>query len=106
MKGLYNGEEVTVKTDFGISQQHYLTIKRMNFDIDLLLNDLVYSTMAGAKVLSYFYKRYASSEPNWFVRYNVGTRKSAIRSSAAREYCIKLDKYGAKCRKELLYAIN
>lgn len=57
-------------TDLGISQIHYLTVKRYNFDKKLLLTNLSYSIGAGCIVLKDFMKRYGNKEKNWYSRYN------------------------------------
>lgn len=72
--GLLNGEETTIKTDFGIAQVHWKNVKNMKLDIDLLLNDLVYSVNQGAKILAYFKKRYAKKEEKWWSRYNASSK--------------------------------
>ncbi len=72
-------------TDFGIAQIYYKTAKRYNFDIQKLLTDLEYSVNAGAKVLAWFRKTYASSEKYWWCRYNTGTAPF----SKIRHICLK-----------------
>lgn len=79
--------------DYGISQVNSSTAKAFKFDKARLLVDLDYSVDAGAQVLSWFYMTYAKREKNWFLRYNVGTRRSAIKSINARDYLIKVKKY-------------
>ena len=66
--------------DFGMSQINYKTAKQYNMNIWFLLTQADYSIDAGAKVLSWFKRRYEKRNPKfWFVRYNCGTRSSIDR---------------------------
>lgn len=67
-------DSVSSHVDFGIAQINHVTAKSHKMDIHALTRNLSYSIDAGARVLSYFHKRYAHKEYDWWVRYNVGTR--------------------------------
>lgn len=82
-----NTPKAVVCSDFGISQIHYKTVDRYRFDVDKLLTDLEYSVNSGAKVLSWFFKKYAHKDINWFSRYNCGTK-----STTKRKTCVKYKK--------------
>ncbi len=60
-------KESVVCSDFGISQIHYNTVKRFDFQIEKLTLDLDYSVEAGMKVLKGFKKRYSKKEPTWWL---------------------------------------
>lgn len=89
----YPREVTCVETDFGISQIHYKTVERENFDVDRLTTDLEYSVDAGAKVLQWFYKVYAHREKDWWVRFNIGTRSRKSTKVAWEQYHSKVLKY-------------
>jgi len=74
ISGYYNGKVIKVKTDFGIAQIHWKNVKNKKLNIDKLLNDIVYSVEEGAKILSFFKKKYAHKEKDWWVRYNCGQK--------------------------------
>lgn len=95
--GIHNGIEQSVETDFGISQIHYKTIKRYKFNRQKLTNNLEYSIEAGGKVLGDF-KRKFKHEKHWYLRYNVGTGKQALKSTHAKIYCERLNIYGKQCK--------
>lgn len=77
--------EDIVYSDFGISQIHYKTIARYNFDAHLLLTDLEYSVEAGAIVLKNFMKAFANKgDPDWWTRYNCGYRTTTKRSTCQK----------------------
>lgn len=69
-EGLYYFKNSTVCTDIGISQIHYSTIKKYNFDAEKLTTNLTYSVEAGIKVLSKFKKKYGDKEKDYWTRYN------------------------------------
>ena len=71
--------EMCVWQDFGISQINYKTAKQYKMSLWLLLTNVEFSIDAGAKVLSWFKRRYAHKEEFWYVRYNCGTRSSIDR---------------------------
>lgn len=71
---LPTGEKATVCSDFGISQIHYRTAERYNFDIERLDTDLQYSVEAGVKVLADFKKMYSKKEKDYWTRYNSSNR--------------------------------
>ena len=73
-----------VLADIGIAQINSRTAEVYGFDLYLLLNDLEYSINAGAEVLSYFKKRFAKKEPDFWVRYNCGTRSTTKRLTCMR----------------------
>ena len=78
--------EDIVYSDFGISQIHYKTIKRYNFDANLLISDLKYSVEAGAQVLRDFMKRFGNQDdPDWWTRYNCGYATTTKRATC-QEY--------------------
>jgi soluble lytic murein transglycosylase-like protein len=60
--------------DYGLTQINEYNVKALNLDRERLLTDPRYNLEAGAKILSYFQKRYAHKERLWFARYNCGTR--------------------------------
>lgn len=84
---------VKVVTDYGIAQIYYETADSYKFDTELLLSDLQYSVDSGAKVLSYFHKRYSKKESDWWVRYNIGTRQKSRVKSAWNEYKLLVSRY-------------
>lgn len=60
--------------DYGIAQINEYNIKAYGLSKKKILVDLEYSVDAGARVLSYFKRKYAKKEPKtWSCRYNVGT---------------------------------
>jgi hypothetical protein len=63
----------TVCSDFGLSQIHYKTADRYDFDMHKLYTDLNYSVESGMIVLKDFKKRYAKKEKYWWTRYNSST---------------------------------
>lgn len=73
-------KELKVCSDFGISQVFYRTAQRYDFDIYKLNNDLEYSVMAGAEVLSGF-KRFKKKDSDWYLRYNCGNRSTTKRDT-------------------------
>lgn len=91
-EGMFKHKEgyskLKVCTDFGISQIHYKTAKRYNFDFEKLNTNLEYSVMAGTQVLSDFKKLYRKKEPNtWWTRYNASTKsKRLIYQGFVEEY--------------------
>lgn len=72
--------EVKICSDFGISQIYYKTAIRYGLNISSLVSDLEYSVMAGAKVLAGF-KKYSKKDPDWFTRYNCGSRGTTKRDT-------------------------
>ena len=78
--------------DFGIAQINYKTANDYGFNILRLINDLEYSIEAGAKVLSWFKRKYSKKEKDWYVRYNCGTRRS-IKIKKCQDYKNKITKY-------------
>lgn len=85
-----NGNLVTVQTDFGMSQIHWKNVKRYNFDVQKLTNDIEYSLEAGAKILSGFKKRYGKQEL-WFLRYNCGA--GDINRQTCKDYLRKVSRF-------------
>ena len=85
--------EGVVVTDYGIAQIYYKTVDSYEFDTEKLLTDLRYSIDAGAEVLGYFYKRYSKREYDWWVRYNIGTRKKHRVRTAWDEYKRLVSRY-------------
>lgn len=81
-----------VWVDFGISQINYKTAVSYGFDIEKLTTDLDYSVKAGAVALSYFKKRYSSSESKWYARYNCGT-KPGINRKTCQKYIKEVDRW-------------
>jgi len=73
-----DGQKKNVITDFSIAQIHVSNIDRFGFDVHLLMHDLEYAVEAGAIVLASF-KRYSKTDPDWWVRYNCGTRGTTQR---------------------------
>lgn len=74
-------KEKKVCTDFGISQIYYKTAEKFNFDIKKLNEDLKYSVEAGAIVLHNFMKKFRKKDPDWFTRYNCGTKSTTKRDT-------------------------
>lgn len=73
-------DKTCVYSDFGISQVNYKTAKHYKFNLTKLLTNLEYSINSGAKVLSWFRKRYSKTEPTmWWTRYNCGTKQNVNR---------------------------
>lgn len=93
MKGLNKGIVTTIGLDYGIAQIYWKTIRSYGFNSRKLTTDLDYSLDAGAKVLSWFYKTYGKRERYWWVRYNVGTSKNALRGRAANQYRRYVQRY-------------
>jgi soluble lytic murein transglycosylase-like protein len=85
LRGDYK-KEACIWVDFGISQINYRTARSYNMDFYKLLNDVEYSVNAGAEVLAWFRKKYASKEDRWWVRYNCGTKPSVYRDSCQKYY--------------------
>jgi len=85
-------ERVCVAADVGIAQINYKTIDRYNLDYEKLLTDLKYSVDAGAKVLSWFHKRYSKGDPAWYSRYNCGTRSTTKRATC-QEYVELVERF-------------
>lgn len=81
-------------SDYGIAQIHYKTAESYGFNKKRLLTDLEYSIKSGAEVLAWFFRTYKDREPNdWWLRFNVGTRKKAVKSKAAKEYKRKVNRW-------------
>lgn len=74
-------EEACIESDVGITQINYDTIKRYNFDAQRLHDDVGYAIDAGAQVLAWFRKTYASKEYDWWTRYNCGVKSSTDRDT-------------------------
>lgn len=94
-KGLTNNLDnviIEVCTDYGISQIHYESVISYGFDKELLLSDLNYSVEAGAKILSYFHRRFGH-ESDWWVRYNIGTRNKKKLRRAVNQYKTSVGRY-------------
>lgn len=85
--------EVCVIADFGMSQINYKTAKSYGFDIERLTTDIEYSVEAGAKVLSWFHRRYSEREHDWYCRYNVGTRPKHKIKTACETYLRMVRRY-------------
>jgi soluble lytic murein transglycosylase-like protein len=79
-------------SDYGLTQINIHTIKAYGFDKTKLLTNAEYSLQAGAKVLSYFKKRYyAKDKSGWFSRYNCGT--STRKKAACYKYQSKIESH-------------
>lgn len=90
----YSDTVKCVAQDLGISQINVKTIEAYGFDVESLQNDLEYSIMAGAKVLSWFKKTYKDKEPNtWYCRYNQGTRSYDKIEAGCLDYKKLVDRY-------------
>lgn len=90
-------------TDFGLGQINIRNVKKLKLDINRLLSDVNYNLDESLKILSQFKKSHPLDKA-WFVRYNVGSRKSALKTKAAINYCMKLEKnsnYKIKCLRYL-----
>lgn len=81
----------TLSKDYGICQVNKFNIKAYGFSKHRLMTDLKYSIEAGAKVFAWFSSRYERDEA--IMRYNVGTRPSAIKRSKAKQYLEKVNKF-------------
>lgn len=79
--------------DYGIAQVNKFNIIKLGLDKDKLLNDLNYSVNAGAKILSWFYKRYGDDDPFWYCRYNVGTGSGKIVMRNCHKYLKKVNRW-------------
>lgn len=88
--------KIWVKTelckDFGLSQVNSWNIKKYNLDVDRLLNDMYYSLKWGAHILSGFKKRYAAKDPDWWTRFNCGSRGTTKRQTC-QNYKRKVSRY-------------
>lgn len=72
------GKVACVVQDVGIAQINHTNVLKYGLELERLRNDLEYSLDAGAKILSWFNKRYSKKEPKtWYCRYNTGTAKYA-----------------------------
>lgn len=92
-KGLDSSlNEVITCYDFGIAQINYKTAKLYKLNLKRLTRDLDYSLEAGLMVLSDLKKTYGQTK-DWWVRYNVGTGKEAMKSSSALEYKNKVGRF-------------
>lgn len=87
------GKKDCVITDFGVSQIHYLNVKRFNFDKKRLVSDLTYSVDAGAKILSNYVKFQKKEPKTWYSRYNCGNRSFEDIKNTCLDYKSKVDKY-------------
>lgn len=70
--------------DFGISMVNISHTElnpksKHKFKVELLLSDLDYALDAGALILSWFNKKFAHKEVDWYVRYNCGSARSIDR---------------------------
>jgi hypothetical protein len=93
LRNLASAGESCVITDIGISQIHYLNVKRFNLDKQRLTTDLEYSVDSGAMILAQ-YSRYQKREPKtWYSRYNCGTRKFSKIQDLCLVYKTRVDKY-------------
>ena len=82
---IWHKEYICIAEDIGMSQINYKTVNSYKFDIELLMTNDKYSIDAGAKVLSWFYRKYSRKEKYWWVRYNCGTARS-INRPTCNEY--------------------
>ena len=78
-------------SDYGLFQINEFNIKAYKLDRRKLLIDTNYSTEAGFKVFSWFYKTYPLEEA--IMRYNCGTRKACINLPSVINYLKKVKKY-------------
>lgn len=85
--------EACIVADFGMSQINYKTAESYEFDLKRLTTDIEYSVDAGAKVLSWFHRRYSKREHDWYCRYNVGTRPKRMIKTACRKYIKLVNRY-------------
>lgn len=93
LRSLASDQESCVITDLGISQIHYLNVKRFKLDKHRLMTDLDYSVDSGAMILAE-YSRYQKEEPKtWYSRYNCGTRKFSQIQERCLVYKTRVDKY-------------
>lgn len=93
LRNLASSGETCVITDLGISQIHYLNVKRFGLDRNRLMTDLDYSVDSGAMILAE-YSKYQKEEPKtWYSRYNCGTRKFSQIEDRCLVYKTRVDKY-------------
>lgn len=92
-KGLTKeGKEEKVCQDIGIAQINYKNVIKMNLSFDKLLTDVVYSLEEGAKILSWFQKRYEKKDEYWWSYYNCGNRGNSSRETC-QEYIKKVKRF-------------
>lgn len=70
--------------DFGLMQINKWHVKRSKLDKTRLLTDMYYNMDHGARIFSWFYRKYPLEEA--VGRYNCGTRKSCINNKAVLQY--------------------
>ncbi len=77
--------------DYGLMQVNEWHVKRLKLDKVALLTNVIYSVDVGCNILGWFTKTYKLDEA--VMRFNVGTRKSAVQSDAAKKYLSSVMKY-------------
>lgn len=93
-ESMYRLDAVNHKTlDYGLTQINHKTIKRYNLSKDKIMTDYDYAIHSGAMVLSYFKKRFAKTEADWWCRYNVGTGKKEKLQQKCDKYIKLVSKY-------------
>lgn len=70
--------------DYGLMQISEFHVKKKRLDKRRLLRDIEYNIKYGVKIFSWFYRRYKLNRA--IMRYNVGTRSSAISTRQAKTY--------------------
>lgn len=77
--------------DYGLMQINAFHVRKRKLSRERLLRDVTYNVMHGCQIFNWFYKTYPLNEA--IMRYNVGTRKNAIKSKAAKRYLRNIYKY-------------
>lgn len=73
-------QESRLCSDYSILQINHRTAKSYGIEIHRLMGDLEYSVESGARILKWFKITYGS-DPDWFTRYNCGTRGTTKRDT-------------------------
>ena len=88
----FNLNKVNKKTkDYGIAQINIRNIKHFKLNKLRLTTDLDYSLDNGAKIASYFFKRYNGTLGyKWVAKYNCGTKIKCENTKASKKYLVKV----------------
>lgn len=71
---VFGYKEVRIGADFCMMQINIKNIRKMELDVEQLLQDPKYCIEAGARVLSIYKKKYSDKDPMWWAYYNATSK--------------------------------
>lgn len=71
---VFGYKEVKIGADFCMMQINIKNIRKMELDVEQLLNDPKYCIEAGARVLSEYREKYGEKDPMWWAYYNATSK--------------------------------